>query len=248
MLVVVVKYLVVRHARRQQRRGRHPRAARAGASARATSAARAAMLVRRCSALFGAALLYGDGMITPAISVLSARRGPRGGDARRSSRSSCRSPSRILIGAVPGAEARHRRHRRGLRPDDAACGSSSIAALGLPCDRAPARGARARSNPRYARRASSCTTAGTASSCSARSCSAITGGEALYADMGHFGRRPIRLAWYARRASRRSCSTTSARARCSSQTRHAASTNPFYALVARLDAATRWSCSRRSRR
>jgi KUP system potassium uptake protein len=26
---------------------------------------------------------------------------------------------------------------------------------------------------------------------------AITGGEALYADMGHFGRKPIRLAWYA---------------------------------------------------
>ena len=24
---------------------------------------------------------------------------------------------------------------------------------------------------------------------------AVTGGEALYADMGHFGRRPIRLAW-----------------------------------------------------
>src|SRR4030095_13449188 len=24
----------------------------------------------------------------------------------------------------------------------------------------------------------------------------ITGGEALYADMGHFGRRPIRLAWF----------------------------------------------------
>ncbi|HEU5048856.1 MAG TPA: KUP/HAK/KT family potassium transporter, partial [Gemmatimonadales bacterium] len=26
---------------------------------------------------------------------------------------------------------------------------------------------------------------------------AVTGGEALYADMGHFGRRPIRIAWYA---------------------------------------------------
>lgn len=26
---------------------------------------------------------------------------------------------------------------------------------------------------------------------------AITGGEALYADMGHFGRRPIKLAWFA---------------------------------------------------
>ena len=26
---------------------------------------------------------------------------------------------------------------------------------------------------------------------------AITGAEALYADMGHFGRKPIRLAWFA---------------------------------------------------
>src|SRR5262249_29165675 len=25
---------------------------------------------------------------------------------------------------------------------------------------------------------------------------AVTGGEALYADMGHFGRRPIRIAWF----------------------------------------------------
>ena len=28
----------------------------------------------------------------------------------------------------------------------------------------------------------------------------VTGGEALYADMGHFGERPIRLAWFMRRA------------------------------------------------
>jgi KUP system potassium uptake protein len=26
---------------------------------------------------------------------------------------------------------------------------------------------------------------------------ALTGGEALYADMGHFGRRPVRVAWFA---------------------------------------------------
>ncbi|WP_204320480.1 KUP/HAK/KT family potassium transporter, partial [Klebsiella pneumoniae] len=26
---------------------------------------------------------------------------------------------------------------------------------------------------------------------------AVTGGEAMYADMGHFGRFPIRLAWFA---------------------------------------------------
>jgi len=25
----------------------------------------------------------------------------------------------------------------------------------------------------------------------------VTGGEALYADMGHFGKRPIRIAWFA---------------------------------------------------
>ena len=25
----------------------------------------------------------------------------------------------------------------------------------------------------------------------------VTGGEALYADMGHFGKRPIRVAWFA---------------------------------------------------
>ena len=25
---------------------------------------------------------------------------------------------------------------------------------------------------------------------------AVTGGEALYADMGHFGKRPIRFAWF----------------------------------------------------
>ena len=24
----------------------------------------------------------------------------------------------------------------------------------------------------------------------------VTGGEALYADMGHFGRRPIQFSWY----------------------------------------------------
>ena len=32
--------------------------------------------------------------------------------------------------------------------------------------------------------------------CSAAVVLVITGGEALYADMGHFGPRPIRLAWY----------------------------------------------------
>ena len=40
--------------------------------------------------IFGAALLYGDGMITPAITVLGAVEGIEGRDAARSSRTSCR--------------------------------------------------------------------------------------------------------------------------------------------------------------
>ena len=69
------------HARRQPRRRRHPRAARA--DHRPTRAARAAGSLVALG-LFGAALLYGDGVITPAISVLGADRGSRGRHARRS--------------------------------------------------------------------------------------------------------------------------------------------------------------------
>ena len=43
--------------------------------------------------LFGAALLYGDGVITPAISVLSAVGGPRGRDAGAGAVGACRSRS-----------------------------------------------------------------------------------------------------------------------------------------------------------
>ncbi len=46
----------------------------------------------------------------------------------------------------------------------------------------------------------------------------VTGGEALYADMGHFGRRPIQQAWFAW-CSRRSSSTISDKEHCSSPIR-----------------------------
>ena len=55
-------------ARRQSRRGRHPRPHVAGHQA-------AAARRRADLGLFGAALIYGDGIITPAISVLSALEG-----------------------------------------------------------------------------------------------------------------------------------------------------------------------------
>ena len=66
--------------------------------------------------LFGAALLYGDGMITPAISVLSAVEGLDVGDARCSSRTSCRSrrdPDRPVRGPARGTAARRRAVRAG---------------------------------------------------------------------------------------------------------------------------------------
>ena len=68
------------HARRQPRRGRHPRADGAGRRAACRGEPRAG----RCSLLlgiFGAAMFYGDGMITPAISVLGAVEGLEIGDA-----------------------------------------------------------------------------------------------------------------------------------------------------------------------
>ena len=58
----------------------------------------------------------------------------------------------------------------------------------------------------------------------------IAGGEALYADMGHFGRRPIALAWYGARAARARPQRTSAKARfCSAAARP--SPRAFYAIV-----------------
>ena len=144
--------------------------------------------------LFGAALLYGDGMITPAISVLGAVEGlevathifepyivPRhGGDSVR---------------PLPDSVARDRARRRSVRAGD---------------DRLVRHDCRARRCD---------------GSCETCTCSTafnplhavrffgdngwhgfvvlgsvflvVTGGEALYADMGHFGQKPIRLAWFA---------------------------------------------------
>ena len=53
-----------------------------------------------------------------------------------------------------------------------------------------------RSSPYYAVRFFFVARHGRRSSRSARWCCAITGAEALYADMGHFGKQPIRIAWF----------------------------------------------------
>jgi KUP system potassium uptake protein len=142
--------------------------------------------------LFGAALLYGDGMITPAISVLSAVEGLQ-----------VATPVfqpyviPITIGILIGLFAVQ---RRGTAAVGAVFGPitlvwfATIAVLGLAAiAREPA--VLAALAPSHAigffeRHA----VAG------AQVLGAVflvvTGGEALYADMGHFGARPIRLTWF----------------------------------------------------
>ena len=143
--------------------------------------------------LFGAALLYGDGVITPAISVLSAVEGLK-----------VAAPSlghvvvpvtcAILLGLFWV-------QKRGTAGIGAVFGPitmvwfASLAIFGLPpIVRHP--GVLAAVNPIHAVRFfaahgwAGMLVLGAVVLC-------ITGGEALYADMGHFGRRAIRRAWYA---------------------------------------------------
>ena len=142
--------------------------------------------------LFGAALLYGDGMITPAISVLSAVEG-----------TSVVTPALedwvvpISIAILVGLFAIQ---RRGTASIGKLFGPvmvvwfGTLAVLGIThiVDNTSVLEAL---NPTHA-----------IDFFSANSFDAfvalgavflvVTGGEALYADMGHFGRKPIRLAWF----------------------------------------------------
>jgi len=142
--------------------------------------------------LFGAALLYGDGMITPAISVLSAVEGL---EVATSFFRPYVVPITIVI--LVGLFVLQ---RRGTAKIGALFGPVMmvwfvvLAALGL---RWIAREPRvlAAVNPWHAVRfflhdgLRGFLVMGAVFL-------VATGGEALYADMGHFGRRPIRLAWF----------------------------------------------------
>ncbi len=73
IIVISIKYAILIMRAEQPRRGRYPGASRLGESAsRQDNRRRAAMVI---VGLIGATLLYGDGTITPAISVLSAIEG-----------------------------------------------------------------------------------------------------------------------------------------------------------------------------
>jgi KUP system potassium uptake protein len=141
--------------------------------------------------LFGAALIYGDGAITPAISVLSALEGLN-----------IAAPALkpyVLPASVAILVALFAIQPQGTSRIGKAFGPImalwflSIAVLGLwGVMRHPA--VLAALNPLYGLRYllsngyASFLVLGGVFLC-------VTGAEALYADMGHFGRRPIRLAW-----------------------------------------------------
>ena len=153
--------------------------------------------------LFGAALLYGDGIITPAISVLSAVEGlgvkPLAGTGPVEEANPVLArlvvplTVLILIGLFTV-------QKRGTARVGALFGPAmvvwfiSIAAVGLPpIIRQPA--VLLAVSPSFAvqflvvHKSLGFFVLGSVVLC-------ITGGEALYADMGHFGPRPIKIAWY----------------------------------------------------
>jgi KUP system potassium uptake protein len=143
--------------------------------------------------LFGAALIYGDGAITPAISVLSALEGT---DMVTASLHRFVLPlAAIILVALFAVQRKGTARIGGLFGPVMAAWFLVIALLGLAAiARYP--GVLAALDPRYGLTylAGGGTTAflvlGGVFLC-------VTGAEALYADMGHFGARPIRLAWSA---------------------------------------------------
>jgi len=142
--------------------------------------------------LFGAALLYGDGVITPAISVLSAVEGL---EVAAPTLAHYVVPATVAILAALFLVQRH-----GTEGVGAVFGPAtliwfvSLAAVGLPAI-AGRPEVLAAANPAHA--LTFLATHGTIGFLLLGSVVlCITGGEALYADMGHFGPGPIRLAWY----------------------------------------------------
>jgi KUP system potassium uptake protein len=142
--------------------------------------------------IFGAALLYGDGMITPAITVLGAIEGL---EVATPLFEPYVVPVTVGILIVVFAIQRHGTHRVGkLFGPVMVAWFVVIAALGIRwIVEAPV--VLTAIDPRHA--------VGFFSEHGLHGFAVlgavflvVTGGEALYADMGHFGKRPIRLAWF----------------------------------------------------
>ena len=142
--------------------------------------------------IFGAALLYGDGVITPAISVLSAMEGL---EVATKAFTPLIVPFTVVI--LLGLFLVQRRGTEGL---GRVFGPITllwflmIAGYGI-AQIARAPGVLAAVNPLYAVRFF-IANRGQGFLVLGAVVLSITGAEALYADMGHFGRKPIRQSWY----------------------------------------------------
>ncbi len=155
-----------------------------------TSAKTTAVLVML--GLFGASLLLGEGMLTPAISVLSAMEGL--GIATHALERAVVPITCIILITLFLAQKRGTARVGAIFGPTTLVWFITIAAVGLPWVRRHPEVLLA-INPYYAVRffihngTHGFFVLGSVVLC-------ITGGEALYADMGHFGKKPIRSAWY----------------------------------------------------
>ena len=142
--------------------------------------------------LFGAALLYGDGIITPAISVLSAIEGV---EVAAPALAPFTVPAALLILFLIFSVQRFGTARvGGVFGPVMLIWFAAIGVLGaMEIARAP--GVLRALNPWYAVQLFHDHRVG-AFFALGGVVLAVTGAEALYADLGHFGRAPIRLAWF----------------------------------------------------
>jgi KUP system potassium uptake protein len=141
--------------------------------------------------LFGAALLYGDGIITPAISVLSATEGLA---VASPAFAPWVMPATLVLLVVLFSVQKYGTGRVGrVFGPIMLVWFATIGALGLvQLVREPS--VLLALNPWYGVRLFA-EHGGAAFRVLGGVVLAVTGAEALYADLGHFGRRPIRLAW-----------------------------------------------------
>ncbi len=153
---------------------------------------RSALTLYTVLGLFGAALLYGDGIITPAISVLGAMEGLKVG-APAFERFVV--PATMVILFTLFLFQKHGTAKVGVIFGPVMMTwFVTIALLGvLEVQREPQ--ILSAINPLYAVRFLS-TNGMKAFFLLGAVVLAVTGAEALYADMGHFGRKPIRAAWF----------------------------------------------------
>ena len=143
--------------------------------------------------IFGTALLYGDGMITPAISVLGAIEGL---EVATPLFRPYVVPATVVILVLLFAAQKFGTHRvGGLFGPIVIVWFLTIATLGVVwIVRAPA--VLGAFDPRHAVTFFAAN-GFTGFAVLGAVFLVVTGGEALYADMGHFGRTPIQLAWFA---------------------------------------------------